>query len=73
MTGQIFISWVNFFQKFAQTLYYVIFYFFWAKNRKLIISGHIFQWRIQDFPEVGAPTLRGEPTYDFVKISQKTA
>ena len=30
------------------------------------------QWRIQDFPEVGAPTSRrGAPTYDFAKISQK--
>ena len=30
------------------------------------------QWRIQDFPEVGAPTLRGgAPTYDIVKFSQK--
>ena len=29
------------------------------------------QWRIQDFPEEGAPTLRGAPTYDFAKFSQK--
>ena len=29
------------------------------------------QWRIQDFLEVGASTLQGAPTYDFVKISQK--
>ena len=30
------------------------------------------QWRIQDFPEVGALTPQGgAPTYDFVKISQK--
>ena len=29
------------------------------------------QWQIQDFPEVGAPTLRGSPTYDFAKVSQK--
>ena len=29
------------------------------------------QWRIQDFPEVGAPTPQGGPTYDFAKISQK--
>ena len=31
------------------------------------------QWRIQDFPEMEAPTLRGggAPTYDFAKISQK--
>ena len=29
------------------------------------------QWRIQDFPKEGAPTLRGVPTYDIAKISQK--
>ena len=29
------------------------------------------QWWVQDFPEEGAPTLRGAPTYDFAKISQK--
>ena len=29
------------------------------------------QWRIQDFPEEGLPTLQGAPTYDFAKISQK--
>ena len=31
------------------------------------------QWRIQDFPQVGAPTLQegGTPTYDFAKFSQK--
>ena len=29
------------------------------------------QWRIQDFPEEGAPTLRGAPTYDFAKFPQK--
>ena len=31
------------------------------------------QWRIQDFPEVGAPTGVGErvPTYDLAKISPK--
>ena len=34
-------------------------------------GGDIRQWRIQDFPEVGAPTPRGAPTYDFAKISQK--
>ena len=32
-------------------------------------------WRIQDFPEKGAPTFPGggwgAPTYDFVKFSQK--
>ena len=31
-----------------------------------------YQWRIQDFPEEGAPTPRGgAPTYDFAKFSQK--
>ena len=31
-----------------------------------------FQWRIQDFPEEGAPTPRGgAPTYDFAKFSPK--
>ena len=29
------------------------------------------QWWIQNFPEEGAPTLRGAPTYDFMKFSQK--
>ena len=29
------------------------------------------QWRIQDTPEVGAPTLQGAPTYDFANFSQK--
>ena len=29
------------------------------------------QWRIQDFPEVGAQTLQAAPTYDFAKYSQK--
>ena len=30
------------------------------------------QWRIQDFPEEGAPTPQGgTPTYDFAKISPK--
>ena len=30
------------------------------------------QWRIQDFPEEGAPTPQGgAPTYDFARISQK--
>ena len=30
-----------------------------------------YQWRIQDFPDVGAPTTQGAPTYDFAKFSQK--
>ena len=30
-----------------------------------------YQWRVQDFPEVGTPTLQGAPTYDFAKFSQK--
>ena len=29
------------------------------------------QWRIQDFPEEGASTPRGAPTYNFAKFSQK--
>ena len=29
------------------------------------------QWRIQDFPEEGAPTPQGAPTYEFAKFSQK--
>ena len=29
------------------------------------------QWRIQDFSEVGAPTLQGAPTYHFAKFSPK--
>ena len=38
-----------------------------------ILYEHIWsQWRIQDFPEVRAPTLRGRgATYDFAKIPQK--
>ena len=37
------------------------------------LSVYNVQWRIQDYPEVGAPTLwdRGSPTYDFAKFSQK--
>ena len=30
-----------------------------------------YQWPIQDFPEEGASTLQGAPTYDFAKFSQK--
>ena len=29
------------------------------------------QWRIQNFPEEGAPTPRGAPTYDFVNFFRK--
>ena len=29
------------------------------------------QWRIQDFPEEGAPTPRGAPTYNFANFPQK--
>ena len=29
------------------------------------------QWQIQHFPEVGAPTLQGAPTYDYAKFSRK--
>ena len=37
------------------------------------IVQHQYQWRIQDFSEVGTPTLggRGAPTYDFAKFSEK--
>ena len=35
---------------------------------------HSFQWRIQDFPEGGAPTAKvGAPTYYFRQFSPKTA
>ena len=27
------------------------------------------QWRIQDFPEMGAPSLQGAPTYNYAKFS----
>ena len=37
---------------------------------KRIFSTVIIQWRIQDFPEVGAPTVGGA-TYNFAKFSQK--
>ena len=30
-----------------------------------------YQRQIQDFPEEGAPTPGGAPTYDFAKFSQK--
>ena len=36
-----------------------------------LLSSVSVQWRIQDFPEVGAPTFQGAPTYDFAKSSQK--
>ena len=39
--------------------------------KKLVSQRLTYQWRIQDFPEVGAPTPGGAPTYDFAKISQK--
>ena len=29
-----------------------------------LVCSH-YQWRIQDFPEVGASTLQGAPTYNF--------
>ena len=33
---------------------------------------YIIQWRIQDFPEEGAPTPQGgAPTYDFAIFSRK--
>ena len=36
-----------------------------------ILEYHRFQWRIQDFPEGGAPTLRGAPTYYLPNFSGK--
>ena len=30
-----------------------------------------YQWRIQDYPKVGASTLQGVSTYHFAKLSQK--
>ena len=32
---------------------------------------HPLQWWIQDFPEEGAPTPQGAPTYNFAKFSPK--
>ena len=44
-------------------------------NSDLISIVH--QWRIQDFPEVGTPTLEGvgglAPIYDFAYYPKKTA
>ena len=38
-----FVFWGKFLKKLGRFLFWVIFYFFWAKNpRKLIISGQIF-------------------------------
>ena len=37
----------------------------------LAFKSHRMQWWIQDFPEVGAPTLQGALIYDFAKFSQK--
>ena len=52
---------------------------FMLKNTKFLFSNknancyrcNVITWRIQDFPEEGAPTPQGAPTYDFTKISQK--
>ena len=41
----------------------------WAARMPFIRNG--FQWRIQDFPEEGAPTPRGASTYDFVNFHRK--
>ena len=38
---------------------------------KRIFSTIIIQWRIQDFPEVAAPTVGGGGQHDFAKFSQK--
>ena len=43
----------------------------WENRKKENPSDNCFQWRIQDFPEEGAPTPRGAPTYNFTKFSQK--
>ena len=44
---------------------------FFSSNTFLPQTNHI-QWRIQDFPEEGAPTHRwGAPEYDFIQISRK--
>ena len=32
---------------------------------------HYMQWWIQDFPEGGAPTCEGAPTYYLVNLCQK--
>ena len=39
--------------------------------RQTHTDGHKDQWRIQDFPEVGAPTIQRTPTYNLAKFSQK--
>ena len=43
--------------------------FIFLQNYKLAKNWIPIQWRIQDFPEEGAPTPRGAPTYDFAKFS----
>ena len=42
----------------------------YSKTSVCLICSH-YQWRIQDFPEVGAPTIQGVPTYNFAKYSQE--
>ena len=43
----------------------------WSSKIYIIQESIPVQWRIQDFPEVGAPTLQGTPTYDFAKFPPK--
>ena len=43
----------------------------WSSKIYIIQESIPVQWLIQDFPEVGAPTLKGAPTYDFAKFLQK--
>ena len=41
------------------------------KGINTYVDRMISQWRIQDFPMVGTPTLQDAPTHDFAKFSQK--
>ena len=51
---------------------YVNIYLLVNKKSSLYTWDKYYQWRIQDFPEVGAPTLGGgAPTYVFAKFFQK--
>ena len=49
---------------------YIALQILFANAQYYIVDFNI-QWQIQDFPEEGAPTPRGAPTYDFAKFSQK--
>ena len=37
----------------------------------LVVAFGLLQWRIQDFPEEGAPTFGGGATCNFAKCSKK--